>query len=575
MNCSLLSHAPDIVDFVRLLQDRAERTPSGLAFAMEDGAAGRETRISYAQLHAAACRVASALTARALAGERVLLMLQPGADYVAGLFGCWYAGATAVPVYAPRQNASSDRVRHIAGDCQAAAILSTAPALDTLGGGFLPGGHRIAIEAIPADAHALWRMPRIDGDTLAALQYTSGSTGHPKGVRLRHRHLMENSRIISAAMRTTPETVGVVWVPPYHDMGLIGGLLQPLYGGFPVHLMSPAAFLQRPLRWLEAITRHQATLSAAPNFAFDLCVRRARPEDLSRLDLSCWQVAANGAEPIRAETMRRFAATFAPAGFDARAFFPCFGMAEATLLVTGARPFEGAVTCAFDRAALSAGRLASAAGTHTAVELVSSGRVAPGVQVAIVDPATSRCRAPGEVGEVWVSGATVADGYWGRLDATREVFEARLPGSGAAWLRTGDLGALQDGELYVTGRIKDLIVIRGQNHHPQDIEATALASHPALLRPLGAAAFGIDTADGEALGLVLELDRGWRASDLEAVRLAVLEAVSREHQLQVATLVLVRPHAIPKTSSGKVQRSLTRQRWRAGELDALGDEVAA
>jgi acyl-CoA synthetase (AMP-forming)/AMP-acid ligase II len=561
----------DTRDFVQLLKARAEGNPEGLAFGMANESADAETRVTYAELDALARRVAVALADRGLAGERVLLLLNPGEHYIAGFVGCWYAGATAVPVYAPRQNASFERIRLIAEDCRAAAILSTSQILATFDAGFAPSVPRLAIDTmVQPGAESLWRMPDIDADTLAVLQYTSGSTGHPKGVRLCHRHLIENSRIILSAMRSTPESVCIIWVPPYHDMGLIGGLLQPLYGGFPVHLMSPAAFLQRPMRWLESISRHRGTISAAPNFAFDLCVRRAKPEQIERLDLSSWRVAANGAEPIRAETLRRFAETFAPAGFDRRAFFPCFGMAETTLLVSGAGYFEGAVASSFDRSGLSAGRLVPAG--EAGVELVSSGRTAAGVDLAIVDPVLRRRCEAGEVGEVWVSGATVADGYWQQPEVNRETFGATLPGSDAAWLCTGDLGALSDGELYVTGRIKDLIVIHGHNHYPQDIEATALAAHPAL-RPQGAAAFAIDGPAGEELGLVLELERGQQNGHLEAIRVAVVEAISQEQQLHVGQLAFVKANTIPKTSSGKVQRRATRERLLAGGFEVLGAEV--
>lgn len=559
-------------DFVRIVRAHAESNPDGLAYSMAGDQPGRETYVNYAELDASARRLAWELMERKFQGARAVLLLQPGPSYIVGLIGCWYAGVTAVPVYAPRQNTSIERIRLIQESSQARVIISTAQAFTGLEAGLAPAVQHLAIDGLSQGTEAYWRMPDIHGDSLAVLQYTSGSTGQPKGVRLQHRHLVENSRIISTMMRSTPESVGVIWIPPYHDMGLIGGLLQPLYRGFPVHLMAPALFLQRPMRWLEAISRHRGTISAAPNFAYDLCVRRVRPEQVAQFDLSSWRVAANGAEPIRADTLRRFAKTFAPAGFDARAFFPCFGMAETTLLATGSPYFEGASTLLADRGGLAAGRLEQV--DRDGVELVKSGSAAPGVEISIVDPVTLERCAPGRVGEVWVSGATVADGYWQQPDATQQTFGARLSGSHAAWLRTGDLGVLHEGELIVTGRIKDLIVIRGHNHYPQDIEATALAAHPSL-RPHGAAAFALDTAEGEGLGLVLELERGSGAQEQAQARIAVIEAISREHQLQVAELAFVRPNAIPKTSSGKVQRLRTREHWLAGELSILNEEVPA
>lgn len=567
----LSAHPHHLTDFVRILHWRAERQPNRLAFSFLDDRQLNGRDLTYAELDHHARVIAAALLERGLSGERAVLLFQPGADYIIAILGCWYAGVTAVTVYAPRLNASYDRVRLIVANAQAAAMLSTANVLAALDNEEWQelrreGLQELAIDVLPKEMARDWRMPAIDADTLAVLQYTSGSTGQPKGVRLQQRHLVTNSRMISRAMRSDAESVGVVWLPPYHDMGLIGGVLQPLYGGFPVYMMVPAVFLQRPLRWLEAMTRYGGTISAAPNFAYDLCVKRAKPEQIESLDLSCWRVAVNGAEPIRAETMHRFSETFGPAGFDRRAFSPSYGMAETTLMVASAPHFSGARTVKVARNALAAGTLATA--KESGVTLVSSGRADPEVCIAIADPNTGRRSEPGRIGEIWVTGATVADGYWARPDATEDTFRARLPGDDAFWLRTGDLGTLLDGELFVTGRIKDLIVIRGRNHYPHDIEATALAAHPAI-RPGGAAAFAVDSDGVEELGLVLELDRGWLPSDLADAAVAVREAISREHELHPAELVFVRANTIPKTSSGKVQRLLTRERLLAGELDAL------
>ncbi|NML17999.1 fatty acyl-AMP ligase [Azohydromonas sp. G-1-1-14] len=543
-----------------------------MACSMAGDQPGRETYLSYAELDAAARRLGSELLERGLQGERAVLLLQPGLSYVIALFGCWYAGVTAVPVYAPRQNSSIERVRVIQENAQARVIISTAQGFVGLEDGLAASVQRLDIDALTPGSEAQWRMPDIGEDTLAVLQYTSGSTGQPKGVQLRHRHLVENCRIISAVLEATPEDVGVFWIPPYHDMGLIGGILHCIYGRFPVHLMAPAMFLQRPMRWLEAISRHRGTITAAPNFAYDLCVRRARPDQIAQFDLSSWRVAVNGAEPVRADTLRRFAETFAPARFDIRTFYPSFGMAETTLLVTGGSYTRRSHSMLADREGMATGRVIAV--EQDGVELVSSGRRGPGVDIAIVDPVSLQRCEPGKVGEIWISGATVADGYWQRPDATQETFGGRLAGSDANWLRTGDLGVLHEDELIVTGRIKDLIIIRGSNHYPHDIEATALAAHPAL-RPNGAAAFALETADGEGLGLVLEMDRGTDAEDRAQARTAVLDAVSRDHQLQVAQLVFVKANSIPKTSSGKVQRGRTRERLLAGELIVLNEEEVA
>ncbi|MBI3773017.1 MAG: fatty acyl-AMP ligase [Gammaproteobacteria bacterium] len=565
------------MDFVRLTVWRAAITPHRVAFGFQNDQGNGETVVSYGELDRRARAIAAVLQQRGFGGQRAVLLFQPGIDYVLSILGCWYAGITAVPVYAPRLNTSYERVRIIVNDARAAVMLSTSSVLATLAGDEWQvlrhrGLQALATDDLPVGIEADWKMPAVDGDTLAVLQYTSGSTGTPKGVRVLQRHLMANSRMISRAMHSDEESVGVVWLPPYHDMGLVGGILQPFYAGFPVHLMAPATFLQRPMRWLEAISRYRGTISAAPNFAYDLCVRRARPEQIEQLDLSSWRVAVNGAEPIRAETLKRFSETFAPAGFDRRAFFPSYGMAETTLMVTAPQVLSGAVMLQARRDALALGSLKTTG--EGGVMLVSSGQADPETEVAIVDPDSWKRCGKGVIGEIWVSGPAVTDGYWARPDATKETFHAKLPGDDTSWLRTGDLGVLQDNELYVTGRIKDLIVIRGHNYYPHDIEATALSAHPAL-RPQGAAAFAIDTPDGEGLGLVVEMDRGWHSEDLDDAAIALRNAISREHQLQINELVFVRANTIPKTSSGKVQRLLVRNRWLAAELEICVREATA
>lgn len=573
---SALPDSTSYKDFVRLLQWRAQHQPSRLAFSFLDGRqlSGRE--VSYAELDRQARAIAAELLQRGLAGERAVLLFQPSAEYIFAILGCWYAGVTAVPVYAPRVNATYERIRLIVENAQAIVMLCTANVLATLEGeeweGLRRHGlHSIAVDALPAGIENTWQMPSINEETLTVLQYTSGSTGIPKGVRLQHKHMITNSRMIARNMRCCADSVSVIWLPPYHDMGLIGGVLQPFYSGYPLYLMAPASFLQRPMRWLETISRYRGTISAAPNFAYDLCVNRAKPEQIAALDLSSWRVAVNGAEPIRAETMRRFSATFAPAGFNPLACQPCYGMAETTLLISCAPYFSGMKTVRVSRDELAAGTLTPSANGD--IDLVSSGVPDPEVRVAIVNPQSGLPCAAGQVGEIWTSGDTVADGYWARPDATEETFHARLPGDDGHWLRTGDLGALHDDELYITGRIKDLIVIRGHNHYPQDIEATALAAHPAI-RPHGAAAFAIEDGEGEGLGLVIELNRNWQPADLVEAELRVREALSNEHQLQPAALVFVRTNSIPKTSSGKIQRLQTRSRLLAGGFDILEAEVS-
>ncbi|WP_085314305.1 fatty acyl-AMP ligase [Derxia lacustris] len=545
--------------------------PDQVAFTFLGSASEGDIACTYRELSDAARAIAAHLVAAGLAGERAVLLYPPGPDYVRALLGCLYAGVTAVPVYAPRPNASYARIEQVLASADAAVLLSSQRTLDTLattewGRPIAARARWLATDAIDAaDAHA-WTETPLDAGTLAVLQFTSGSTGTPKGVMLEHRHLVTNSRMIQRAMDCTPADVGVIWLPPYHDMGLIGGLLQPMYTRCPVWLMSPYTFLQRPLRWLDVMTRVGGSISSAPNFAYELCASRVRPDQLAALDLSAWRLAANGAEPVRADTLRRFADAFAPAGFRASAFFPCYGMAETTLYVSGATPGAGARVLAAERASLGQGQVRAAApDAADALPLVSSGRPDPDTRVVIVDADSGAPLPAGAIGEILVQGETVAAGYWRRPADSATTFDARIDGEPGSWLRTGDLGALVDGELYVTGRIKEMIIVRGANHYPHDIEAT-LADLPDGQRPRGAAAFALDAGDGEGLGLVVELDRHQLAADPAPLAAAIRDAVAREHQLQIVRLAFVRPGGIPRTSSGKTQRRLARERLLAGEL---------
>ncbi|HEX7239344.1 MAG TPA: AMP-binding protein, partial [Longimicrobiaceae bacterium] len=395
----------------------------------------------------------------------------------------------------------------------------------------------------------------------------------PKGVMVSHGNLLHNFALIEEFCGYTPQTRSVIWLPPYHDMGLIGGILQPLFTGYWAALFSPVAFIQRPARWLEAVSRYRATSSGGPNFAYDLCVHAVRPEERAGLDLSHWEIAFNGAEPVRHETLRAFAEAFAPCGFRARAFYPCYGLAEATLMVTGSRPAEPPVERALDPDALGEGGVREAA-PEGRYRLVGSGRSAASQRVLIVDPATLREGPADRVGEVWVSGASVARGYWGRPEETAETFGAyEAETREGPFLRTGDLGFLDGDELFITGRLKDLIVIRGRNHYPQDVEQTAIRSHPGLRAGSGAA-FSVEQGGEERLVVVQEVSRQAAAVlDVEEVASAIRRAVASEHGLQVHAVAVVRPGGVPKTSSGKVQRRSCRGRFLAGELPLVGVSV--
>ncbi|HEU4537342.1 MAG TPA: AMP-binding protein, partial [Polyangiaceae bacterium] len=447
-----------------------------------------------------------------------------------------------------------------------------------------------------ATGEEAFHPPALGPSSLALLQYTSGSTGQPKGVMVTHGNLLHNAELVRQGFETSAESTGVIWLPPYHDMGLIGGVVQPVYAGFPVVLTSPLSFLRRPLRWLELVSERGATVSGGPDFAFDLCVRKSSPAERARLDLSRWQVAFCGAEPVRAATLERFAAAFAPAGFRREAFYPCYGLAEATLAVSGGARSAAPIVRRFGREALRKGRAepageertapasegraqpaSDAAPMSTAVALVGCGRALGDQMVVIVDPDTGRPRPEGSEGEVWVSGPSVAAGYWRRPDESRETFAARLapPGDGRAYLRTGDLGFLQGEELFVTGRRKDLIIVRGRNHHPSDLERTAEAAHPAL-RPGGVAAFAVGGEGGEGLGLACELAPGGAAQADEALA-ALRRRVAEGHELRPRVVLLLKSGALPRTSSGKVQRQACRRAYEEGTFEAVAryDDVAA
>ena len=578
-----------------------------------DRPAEEATHLSFAGLDLRARTIGAALQQLGAAGQRALLLYPPGLDFVAAFFGCLYGGVVAVPAYPPRSARMLPRLLEIARDARPAVALTTTDLQKAIGGlaaqvPELSALRLVATDQVPPDQADAWRDPGADASSLAFLQYTSGSTAAPKGVMISHGNLLHNEEMIRQAFGQSAESVIVGWLPLYHDMGLIGNVLQPLYLGARCVLMSPIAFLQNPKRWLATISRYRATTSGGPNFAYDLCVRKVAPADRADLDLSSWDLAFDGAEPVRAETMARFVDAFAGCGFAPRAFFPCYGLAEATLFVAGgagagmpplpetleAPPGEGVTSrsepriAAFDPVQLEAGNARPLPPSDPAARtLVSCGRAWHGQELAIVDPASlSRCAA-GKVGEIWVRGASIAQGYWRRPEETAETFGGRLAedaagaggaaaadGAAAPFLRTGDLGFLDRGELFVTGRLKDLIIIRGRNLYPQDIELTVERSHPALRAGCGAA-FSIELGDEERLVVVQEHDRtpGDTPLDPETVETiaeAVRRAVAEQHEAQVQQVVLLRAGTLPKTSSGKIQRRACRAALLAGRLEVLG-----
>ncbi len=580
------------LSIVSVIRAHAVQRPERICYTFLADGETETDAITYGALDERARAIARLLHASGRDRGPILLAYPPGIDFIASFLGCLYAGAIAVPVYPPGAARGAERLLAIVEDAQATSVLTTDSVLTRVHGA---RGHEslarlqwISTDTVDvADADA-WTSPATltDGTTgnpPAFLQYTSGSTGTPTGVIVGHANLLDNQRAIQHAFRQSSESIVVSWLPPYHDMGLIGGLLQPIYAGALCILMPPLAFLQRPARWLEAITRYQATTSGGPNFAYELCTRKVSAQDRAGLDLRSWTVAFNGAEPVRAETLETFAQTFAPCGFQARAFQPCYGLAEATLLVSGTREPQDARTKAVSAVALAVHRVADASRNDDEVStLLDSGRPACGTRIAIVDPETAIPVGPGRVGEIWVTGKSVASGYWRRPEETARTFGARLRGDAAgadadvsgdagadAFLRTGDLGFLDGGRLFVTGRIKDIIIIRGLNHYPQDVEFTAQRSHPSLVAG-GGAAFAVEADGEERLVVVQEVDRRGLANP-HAVIAAIRERLSREHELSAGAVALVKPGAVPKTTSGKVQRSACRQMWDDGTLAGVAE----
>ncbi|HVT57970.1 MAG TPA: amino acid adenylation domain-containing protein, partial [Thermoanaerobaculia bacterium] len=602
-------------NLVRLLRGLAVERPHARAYSfLADGEEEGES-LTYAELDLRARALGAALQRLGAAGERALLLYPPGLDFIAAFLGCLYAGAVAVPAYPPRSARTLPRLRAIAADARPAVVLTTGALLAKAGGwtGELPelaAARWLATDEAAAGGlgeAADWREPEIDGDRLAFLQYTSGSTALPKGVMVSHGNLLHNEELIRRAFRQSERSVIAGWLPLYHDMGLIGNVLQPLFVGAPCILMSPMAFLQRPRRWLAAISRYRATTSGGPDFAYELCVAKIPPAEREGLDLHCWEVAFNGAEPVRPATLERFAAAFGPCGFRRQAFYPCYGLAEATLFVSGGGPGSFSIPpnpphpprppniASFDAASLERHLALRREGEPTpggaaAVRtLVSCGWSWEDQRLVIADPETGEPCAPGRVGEIWVGGPSVARGYWRRPEETGQVFGARTAAGGGPYLRTGDLGFFipsavgADPELFVTGRLKDLIILRGRNHYPHDLEATVEASHPAL-RPGCGAAFSAEIGGEERLIVVQEVGgrrRGRERDGSEAPAapsapealdplLAAIEAIRRavaeEHEVQVYEVVLISSGTIPKTSSGKIQRHACRAAYLRDSL---------
>jgi acyl-CoA synthetase (AMP-forming)/AMP-acid ligase II len=596
----------NVSSLVELLRWRALEEPQHRIYTYLVDGETEGADLTYEALDSQARAIGALLQSYQSSGERALLLYPAGLEFISAFFGCLYAGVIAVPLPPPNMaqpQRTLPRFRTIAKDAQPTLVLTTsailakveclfkqAPGLRTL--------RWLATDKVVDRALAdEWRDQNVATNAPALIQYTSGSTAIPRGVMITHENLLANSAHISRAFEIASDAVSVMWLPVFHDMGLTNGVIQPMYGGRECVLMPPQAFLQRPLRWLQAISRYKANISGGPNFAYELCARKITPEQSEGLDLSRWTLAYNGAEPVRADTLKRFAKLFAPRGFHPNAFYPCYGLAEATLLVSGGQVKDAPILRTMQVSALEHHRngVVKISDPQMNVRtLVGCGHAVGDTKIVIVNPESSIACAADEVGEIWVSGPSVAPGYWNRPTETELTFGAYLADTGAGpFLRTGDLGFLADGELFIAGRLKDLIIIDGRNLYPQEIELTVQQSHPAV-RMASCAAFSVEVADEERLIVAAEVEPRYASNghhgesngngngngngkngnshphsnghlplDLEAMTRTIRRAVAEQHDVRVHTVLLLRAGSIPKTSSGKLQR----RACQAGFLD--------
>lgn len=545
-----------------LLLRHGREQPERVAYRFIQGVSTPHT-LTYGELVRAATTLARKFQSRGWRGERVLLVCRSEHHFVVAFHACLLAGAVAVPTAPPRRKNLADRLYLLARDAGASAMVCDGDDALQAAAGLEHALDVVDMRSapVPVDGDQCDVLGPTDGAQLAFLQYTSGSTGDPKGVAVSHANLADNSESIRVSMGTSERSNILIGLPLFHDMGLVGGVLQSVYVGCTTSFVPPAELVQFPERWLGLIASLRITTSGGPNFLYELAAEAVTEHDLEGLDLSCWEVAFCGAEPIRADTIARFTQRFANAGFRAGAFYPCYGMAEATLFITGGR------VGAKPRMLLRDG-----------IEVVCCGQPAPGTRLQIVDPESRLTLPDGTLGEIWAAGGGVAQGYWRRSQESQQVFQATLPGEdGHAWLRTGDLGWIQNGQLYVFGRLKDLIIVNGRNHAPQDIEATVELACSAF-RTGGTAAFSVESgANPVRLVVVAEVEREWvrRESEWPSLAASVRTSVRTGHGLSVADVVLIRPGALPRTSSGKVRRSQCRTDYLAGLLPSVAPPLPA
>ncbi len=566
---------------VQLLRNRAQHLPNQTAYTFLPDGETESGSLTYLQLDQQAQAIASHLQSLGETGSRVLVVYPytAGLEFIAAFFGCLYAGFVAVTNNPPHSSKDIPKILDRIQSSDSSILLTTA-ALQSQLKSYLAkypelaptvkGLHWIASDTLPLSQPSDWREPELTPDTLAFLQYTSGSTGTPKGVMVTHRNVMHNSALIYNCFEHSAESRGLIWLPLFHDMGLIGGVIQPLYGGFPVTLMSPVSLIQKPIRWLHAISRYQATTSGGPNFAYDLLCRQVTPKQLDTLDLSSWEVAFSGAEPVRAHTLKQFTQIFGSCGFRAEAFYPCYGMAETTLFITGGLKAKAPMIESIDAKALEENRVVSAVSEDPGSRLiVGCGQPWLGDKIMIVNPDSLTPCAENQVGEIWVQGTGIGQGYWRQPEETEKMFRGFL-GETGPFLRTGDLGFLKAGELFITGRIKDMMILWGRNRYPQDLEQTVENSHPDLRKGYGAA-FSIEVEDEERLVIAYEVERRvLRRLKIAEIVAAIRQAIAEQHTVEVYAIALLKTGSIPKTTSGKIQRRACRTQYLQRSLTVVG-----
>jgi acyl-CoA synthetase (AMP-forming)/AMP-acid ligase II len=566
---------------IELLRDRASQQPNKHAYTFLIDGKKESSPLTYGELDRQARAIGALLQQYKARGERALLLYPQGLEVIAAFCGCLYAGTIAIPVPPPesgRFKRTLPRLRAIVRDARASFALTTTGILELIANvrDEFPEFDQIRwldTTQVDLDLAEQWQDPEVDKNQLAYLQYTSGSTSTPKGVMLSHFNLMHHCRYLQQACGYDADSVSITWMPYFHDYGLVEGMMVPLYNGHPCYLMSPFSFIKRPIQWLLNITKYRGTHSQAPNFAYDLCIRRVKPKQIEELDLSSWQAAGNAAEPINPKVMADFVETFSPCGFRWETFAPSYGLAENTLLATTKPKGTKPILLTIDAAAMERDKVVVAdSKQRDGVRIIAGcGRQVEDTEIAIAHPdSLIRC-ADDEVGEIWIADPSVAQGYWQRPEVTETTFRAYIKNTGEGpFLRTGDLGFIHQGELFITGRIKDLIIIRGTNHYPQDLEWTVQQLHPAL-RPDYGAAFSIEDLGEERLVIVQEVERGTENLDTDKLIADIRQEIAEQHEIQVYAVVLGKSGNILKTASGKIQRRACQDRFLSGELNVLAD----